>query len=56
MILLAKLETYPCQKITLDAESMYTDHAKGLQAVREVMSQHPLFESIINFLGFVNTK
>ena len=41
--------------IALDVESLYTnlDHANGLQAVREVMTQCPLFDSIIDLLNFV---
>ena len=38
--------------ITLDVEGMYTiiSQAKGLQAVREVMTRCPLYESIIDLL------
>ena len=39
-------------KITKDVEIMYTKiyHSKGLQAIREVMTRCPLYDSTIDLL------
>ena len=41
-----------CLLITLDFESMYTniDHTKGLQAIRDVMRNYPIYDPVIQFL------
>ena len=42
-----------CHLITLDVESVYTkiDHTKGLQAVRDVIGNHPLYGPVIELLN-----